>query len=276
MCGLFGVVCSKDADKGTVSQVFLGMGVMSESRGRDAAGVAGFSWDGDLRVCTKKIGTFRSLWTQHKASGRLLIDVAGSHVLMGHTRASSVGNPNDLRNAHPFQVGPIVGCHNGTMSRSALVSQYELRSLKGSTDSEAIVAALAAGPADPESYLDVVTSVSGSAALSVVDTRRQDAVVLVRGQSSPLAVARAVDGSVWWASVPEWFGAIGRHFQDYFELPEIVKEYSTVTVSNGATPEIRRSKPLSRLSALRSGYRYQTSLALGGQRRLYNRFTRSA
>lgn len=237
MCGLFGVVRSKQADPEVTACVFAALGLMSESRGRDAAGVAGFASNGGVVFRARKIGTFRTLWPALPSRDQR---VARSATLMGHTRMSSVGDRKDLKNAHPFRVGPVLGCHNGTMDRNALVSEYGLRDLDGTTDSEAIIAALASVPADPERYLDVVRAGNGSAALSFVDARRSDAVVLVRDAYSPLAVARSLDGSVWWASLPEWFGSVGRHFGDYFDAPEVLPERSVTTVSSDPVPEIGR------------------------------------
>jgi glucosamine 6-phosphate synthetase-like amidotransferase/phosphosugar isomerase protein len=237
MCGLFGVVRSTQSDAEMTAYVFAALGIMSETRGRDAAGVAGFAPDGDVVFRTRRIGMFRALWP---VVGDRRRRVERSQVLMGHTRMSSVGDRKDPRNIHPFRIGPVVGCHNGTMSRDALVSEYGLYDLEGTTDSEAIIAALASGPAQPESYLEVASSGHGSAALSFVDARRPDAVVLVRAASSPLAVARSVDGSLWWASLPEWFGSIGRHFDDYFDAPEILPEHCVATVSSHAVPQMER------------------------------------
>lgn len=246
MCGLFGVVTSRRSDPATTACVFAGMGTLSESRGRDAAGIAGFSVSGRMMFRARKVGTFRSLWAACESNRK---PVRRARVLMGHTRWSSVGDSRDPFNVHPFRKGPIVGCHNGTTDRSGLIEGYGLQDLDGTTDSEAIIAALGVVPATPQSYLDVLDSAGGSASLAIVDARRDDAIVLVRGASSPLAVARATDGSVWWASLPEWFDSVGRHFGDYFDTPEIVAEHSVVTVSSSAIPQMRRWTPCQRLSA---------------------------
>lgn len=54
-----------------------------------------------------------------KGASKLLEDFQEYYYILGHVRASTVGNTKDM-NAHPFQYGDITLIHNGTVDRTLL------------------------------------------------------------------------------------------------------------------------------------------------------------
>lgn len=61
-----------------------------------------------------------------------------SKVFIGHNRSATKGAVNKL-NAHPFESGNIVGCHNGTLTEASWSKLKELLGEVTGTDSEAII-----------------------------------------------------------------------------------------------------------------------------------------
>lgn len=116
MCGLFGCYQTGPlSDEGI--EVFNRLGVLSESRGKDSTGVASVE-----RATVKKdkkwiIRTRRGLSRASNFLGaKTTTELVNSNpiLLMGHTRLATHGSVN-LFNTHPFEVGHIVGAHNGVV-----------------------------------------------------------------------------------------------------------------------------------------------------------------
>lgn len=114
MCGLYGVYQASGIDSAGL-EIFNRLGKLSESRGRDSTGIISVE-----RATIKKNKEFitryrkgltRASVFHESPEARSLID-GKPVVLAGHTRMATHGKVN-IANAHPFEIGHLVGMHNG-------------------------------------------------------------------------------------------------------------------------------------------------------------------
>lgn len=124
MCGLVGIAGKIGANE---KQAFRRMLEFDTVRGPHSTGVLFVATTGQTEV-VKKVGTPWDLY-QHKTAEE---NFKHSHnVLLGHNRWATQGKINNV-NAHPFDMGNIIGAHNGT-----LTSRYNLDDhIKFDVDSE--------------------------------------------------------------------------------------------------------------------------------------------
>lgn len=112
MCGIFAVIGS-----GIVLpdlQVFRDLGIVSQLRGEDSAGVyqdntRAKNWNLEAHVRTE--GDFMYLKQFHEKD---VINSINANFLLGHTRQATIG-AKTIDNAQPVKIGNIVGVHNGTL-----------------------------------------------------------------------------------------------------------------------------------------------------------------
>lgn len=228
MCGLFGMLLphrypTELLDRGA-ALTFLG--VLAEERGRHGAGIAAHlpaaavgsdSAERDGWVVTRHPGPFSAL-----AGRRGLRGLSHAAAAIGHTRWATQGAIN-LANTSPLQAGTLLGTHNGDVDTDTI--RYAPDPVDPSwTDSRAIYAAVATAHTgsrvNTARLVSILAGMRGRAALVWTDTadttdRGRGRVWLARAGLSPLAVARDVDGGLWWASNPDWL----RRLSVTFDLP---------------------------------------------------------
>ena len=117
MCGLFGCYNPKGIDDAGL-EIFNRLGKLSERRGRDSAGLISVERSRNKKRKTFIVRSRKALGTAskflHSLNARLLTE-AEPFLLAGHTRMATHGTVN-LHNAHPFEIGHLVGMHNGVYS----------------------------------------------------------------------------------------------------------------------------------------------------------------
>lgn len=135
MCGLYGI-CGPGIWKQDI-EVFYSLGIISQLRGIDGAGIL----KADARY-RKKVSykiykgpvNFVSMVNWYKYNSKTdknLLEGIFNTVFAGHNRAATVGDLT-LENTHPFKCGNIIGFHNGTLVKS----KYRE---KDKTDSELLI-----------------------------------------------------------------------------------------------------------------------------------------
>lgn len=216
MCGLFGFVRPARADGKATAALFAELGHLATERGRDASGWATLSHPKSPTWRTVKAPMpFDRLWaTRTGSDGHALI---GARAAMGHTRAASQGAVGRMANCSPMAAGHILGTHNGDTDAADLARRFgvDRRRLTGQTDTEVLLQALGRAPAT-----QVLEAVAGRVALVWADRHRPGRLFLARGAWSPLYVAQARDGVLWWASSPSWLDEAGVDAPQVYRLAE--------------------------------------------------------
>lgn len=188
MCGLAGV--AGDGISKRHLEAYQELLYMSALRGRDGTGV--------LAVNTRPSHTvYRNYKTIQESNDFLKIHgkkdgfLSSSlwNILMGHTRWATVGDVSN-KNVHPFDVGPMIGAHNGTLQSLMF---YD----KKKTDSQVMFEKMT-----KQGIIPVLASTSWHDAWAVtIFEKETDKLYLATNGQRPLSVGIVQDADVmFWAS----------------------------------------------------------------------------
>lgn len=136
MCGHVGIAGKLEyKDEATIKRMLL----FDYVRGPDSTGIAVIN----KAQSEAKIAKIASHPLDLFDTERYKKAVTGysSSVFMGHNRAATKGGVNSF-NAHPYEFGHIVGCHNGTLDTSSFNALKEKVGEDFSVDSQAIFACI--------------------------------------------------------------------------------------------------------------------------------------
>lgn len=124
MCGLVGVASGSKPLGLAEQEVFKTLLYLDVLRGFDSTGVALVNNVSSPKLPTntivaKEVGPPCNLINNNprifaKRSKQLNAYTLGTNIAIGHNRAATQGAVN-AENAHPFDMGSVVGCHNGTV-----------------------------------------------------------------------------------------------------------------------------------------------------------------
>ena len=208
MCGLVGLVGKIDTVGKSVFRCLLELDTM---RGPHSTGVL-FVDDRGRTDLLKKVGTPWDLYS-HKATEEAFKSPA--NLLMGHNRWATQGKINNA-NAHPFDMGNIIGAHNGT-----LTSRYNLQDhLKFDVDSENLYHHM-----EENGVADTIPKLNGAFALTWWD-KTDETLNIIRNDKRPLHYALTTDKkTLLWASEP-WMliVATSKHKMEIGEVEEFEQE----------------------------------------------------
>lgn len=212
MCGIVGV-CGKILTR--EENIFKTLLCLDTIRGPDSTGVLGVSANGESGIF-KDVGT---PWHSFSNPGFAKIFKYTNVLLLGHNRAATVGAVN-AENAHPFDVGDIIGVHNGTLRNEQKLNDNALFDV----DSQTLLHNFAAN-----GVKETVKIVDGAFAVVFYD-KRDHTVHFLRNKERPLYFVYSEDKkTLLWASEP-WMLTIscakfGYKIGEVTEVPEMA-EYS--------------------------------------------------
>lgn len=210
MCGLVGVASvetlSVDAQKALWMMLKL-----DEIRGEDSVGLLRIHSTTYDTTVLRSLGRRSEFLEEHKNHALVNSNIGGlsahlSKVLMGHNRAATRGEVN-VENAHPFDIGRLVGAHNGTLRMPSLT---EFKGYEGDpVDSRILYTELDEQQGD---ISKVYSRVDGAMTLTWWD-REKNSMNFIRNSQRPLFFACSGDNkTLFWASEP-WmiYAAFARH-----------------------------------------------------------------
>lgn len=183
MCGICGAM-GPSINQDFFKKLLIG----SKIRGTDATGFyASYCDDRDSYIVKNNVDA--DVFFEKDAS-IISERLAGAKILIGHTRAATIGSCNDNNNNHPLYGNRYVLVHNGSVSTTDSIKDYKYL---GKVDSEKALAMI-------ETHgLEGLRKIHGSA--SLVWSARGDNKVFFWRHTNPMCIGRINgDPNFYWAS----------------------------------------------------------------------------
>jgi predicted glutamine amidotransferase len=118
MCGIFGVVATRPASQGQAEELLRALFRLSESRGKEASGLAGVAGD-EIRVLKSPVPSTELLRTSSYARYVSSVVHRAQVAVIGHSRLVTNGAQTEAANNQPVCVDGIAGVHNGIIVNEA-------------------------------------------------------------------------------------------------------------------------------------------------------------
>ena len=139
MCGIFGVVTVREDQRGKAEELLGALFRLSESRGKEASGLAGVAGD-TIRVLKSPVSSKQLMRTQAYAS--YVDDVVRKSprvATIGHSRLVTNGSQVEHANNQPIAIDGVVGVHNGIIVNEAkLYAAHPELKRTGEVDTEVL------------------------------------------------------------------------------------------------------------------------------------------
>jgi asparagine synthetase B (glutamine-hydrolysing) len=181
MCGIFGWHCAEELTKTQKHKTRVLAGVLAhtnDNRGGD-------SWGAYMHG-----KVFKGLGDMVGAGSHVFDRMAHAKVCLAHTRKATLGTVN-IKNAHPFECGKIVGAHNGIVSNHSELNWKFGR--KCEVDSEHIFLNLS----EDKPFEDI----QAWGAIEYVDKEiGEESAFIGRFNSGELAIAKIEGFGIVWSS----------------------------------------------------------------------------
>ncbi|MBK5967354.1 glucosamine--fructose-6-phosphate aminotransferase [Thiorhodovibrio litoralis] len=129
------------AEHQRVKELFTGVLLANEERGREATGVAAFWPDGSHNILKLPVCASEFVASQEFADFMNSWDLS-TCTLLGHTRKPTKGSVWNPDNNQPIRVGQTVGIHNGTIHNDNFLFDTQNLERKAEVDSEIIFSML--------------------------------------------------------------------------------------------------------------------------------------
>jgi hypothetical protein len=226
MCGLFGWSFSRQPKKATIRTLAVALMLQNDLRGGDSWGWFAPKTD-TKRVGLGNIGTMKRSMLAHMVS---------EPVVIGHTRKATKGSISK-QNCHPFDIGRIIGAHNGMVYNHEDLNKRYNRDCN--VDSEHIFHHLQ----DNEDLQEIETY---GAILYHSRDNPTCPIYFGRFNDGDLALARVDGGLIWSSSKRHLQTALQvSGFSAKVEEPDEGILFSTVGLANGtlAVGELNFDKP---------------------------------
>lgn len=213
MCGIGGI--RKFGDTPINATEISTMLCSLEHRGMHATGIA-LMTDGEIHICkdAKPAWAFVADQSTKDFLDAFLTD--DTTIALLHTRAATLGSPEDNNNNHPFFMGKTAIVHNGMISNHLSLFNMEKVERSAETDSDIIRGLLDKGGLSEEG-IKLLCKMSGSAAIAAISNETPDRLLLARS-GSPLAYATSRD-KLWFASEMGVIQRAVRPWSNRFGMP---------------------------------------------------------
>lgn len=194
MCGICGVrkYGEEPITRDMISQMLLD----NEHRGNQATGVAIETTDGEIGVLKDDEPAWKFVTSRdYKEFMNKMLPKA--MIVLGHTRAATKGDPNDMANNHPLFTGETAVVHNGMLNNDDELFRTTKYKRSGQVDSDILRAILDAEGLTKKGA-EALKKVNGSCAIAAISTKFPGKLLIGRC-GSPLVFA-GTDGLFLWSS----------------------------------------------------------------------------
>ena len=223
MCGLYGYITKKgtrltDSQKEQRNGVLRGLALAMQERGTHSTGIACVS--NKKVTILKKALSAQQLLNLPEFKNLMTLN---NNIVIGHTRFATVGEKTD-ENAHPFEIGNIVGCHNGR------ITNYSSVYSEAKVDSEAIFYIL---DKYKNKFKPSFKKIRGSMALTWLNKKDINKVhIMVNDNPLFMIKIPEIDTYFWCSTIHGLVSVVGSHFnikKNNIWIPkeDIVYEIST-------------------------------------------------
>ena len=129
MCGIFGLrlLKSDKISRGRISTIIKTLGNFSETRGKDASGLAALAPFTVVKSTTCfSLSAGREDWKKFldHVEKNTFSDNREFQILIGHTRLATNGTADDEINNQPVKLDGIAGVHNGIICNTEILTSY--------------------------------------------------------------------------------------------------------------------------------------------------------
>lgn len=227
MCGLWGAYSSALSGSERDNALFLGF--LSQTRGSDSTGVATV-WRGKKNKFKQRTVKAVDHATGFMHSGQCgkAFENNNPFLIMGHCRAATLGAINE-RNAHPIEEGPVILCHNGSVS-------HFLQDKKSETHSDSREIARRFWQ---KGITQTLKDTNGEPwALTWIDSRSRT-FNLARNNGRTLWMIKSRDNTYYWASERWMLQSLALKSTHIFEEPYMVPVHTRIAFELGTTRETR-------------------------------------
>ena len=227
MCGLYGYFSTVGGDlpPKRLKSAIKALAIANQSRGTDSTGLAVIDRKQGLAMAHKTAEA--QVFLKHAKIEQFLDEHIGktTRAVIGHTRFATVGDVT-LTNAMPFNVGHIVGAHNGTISNFRGLLQMHNFVAQTECDSEVIFHLMNNG-LKLKKRVNWIKKLTGSYAVTFYDDRRPDRIYFARN-TNPIKLGYSdIYKCYFWSSEEAGLDALDK--KCYLKLKR--KEIPTYTMS---------------------------------------------
>ena len=202
MCGIVGVINTKEENKEIAKKIFKSLVIANESRGKDSTGVLAIDRD------SNEFSLFKDTIPAIQLMNRKKFRQVEGDVWIGHTRLATTGEVN-IRNAHPLQRGEVFLAHNGVISNHIDIGKS--LDFEHEVDSEILI------PIVEKQDWDLLQDIKGSANFIAWNRTKQE--LYVERHDNPLYCLTLKQlGIVMFSSVESVLEFVSSHYSSGDEV----------------------------------------------------------
>lgn len=187
MCGIFGIraVRSDLISPEKIKSVIKTLGYYSETRGKDASGLAAFAPFAAIKSPNSFSASSNEVMWQaffQQVAEETFSGDRDVQILIGHTRLATNGAAEDERNNQPVQVGDFIGVHNGIICNTEPLATHYGVAPQSQLDTEVLFLAiekelaqqlsngLGRGDAWKATVVNINNRIEGAASVALITT----------------------------------------------------------------------------------------------------------